>query len=404
MNHNYIERLRGICYHELNRIYDPASCVNAFERLREELEYVNTENTALNFLLMKSLADHALDNDIYTIANGPIAGSFIAYLLKITKVDPLKPHYLCSDCKHTELITSNTDVADMTPKKCPCCGNTMYPKGHDIPAEMFCHYNDNNIDSCLLGFEMSVPCINKDYPNEEKNRDGFIKAVRKAFPELLIEATPVKLLCSHIDDPERKIICPIVVAESKLLADLHRIEEATKDKLISISNGSEEDILPVEKLYNKFGTPKSNAAEIFDLIADEIFNMIKINNFETLWKTFALHYCLGVKDDETMALVKKNGSLKNVPITDDEVFLQLISYGVDDRDAISIVLNKDYKTALSKISNTDELVDAILSKAYRLSSKAYCIEKAELCLKFIYYSVKHEDIFKDLFVKKKGSV
>jgi len=66
-------------------------------------------------------------------AKRPVA-SFIAWLLGITVVNPLKPHYRCPSCKSAHFHNDVQDGWDLPERTCSC-GSRMLRDGHSIPCE-----------------------------------------------------------------------------------------------------------------------------------------------------------------------------------------------------------------------------------------------------------------------------
>lgn len=71
---------------------DPIYC----ERLRVELETIVSRNFCEYFLTMKEISDFAQSHYLTGPGRGSAAGSLIAYLLKITQIDPIKDELLFS--------------------------------------------------------------------------------------------------------------------------------------------------------------------------------------------------------------------------------------------------------------------------------------------------------------------
>ncbi len=82
----------------------------------------------------------------YIIGNrGMIASSFVAFLLKITEINPLAPHYNCPKCHYTEFYNNEYCGADMEDKVCPECGESMKKDGFNIPAEFFMGFDGDKV-------------------------------------------------------------------------------------------------------------------------------------------------------------------------------------------------------------------------------------------------------------------
>lgn len=67
--------------------------------------------------------------------------SLSAFLLGITQVNPLPPHYYCPQCKCVEFNSVAEDGFDLPDHTCPYCGTIMRGDGHEI-----------NLDDCAAYF------------------------------------------------------------------------------------------------------------------------------------------------------------------------------------------------------------------------------------------------------------
>lgn len=69
--------------------------------------------------------------------------SFLFYLLGISTVNPLPPHYYCPNCKKVIYDTTRRDGFDLQLNKICTCGETkMICEGHDIPWQSLWGYGD----------------------------------------------------------------------------------------------------------------------------------------------------------------------------------------------------------------------------------------------------------------------
>ena len=66
------------------------------ERLKEEMNIISERGFSKYFLTMKSIADKATEVQLTGAGRGSAAGSFVAYALGITQVDPIKYNLLFS--------------------------------------------------------------------------------------------------------------------------------------------------------------------------------------------------------------------------------------------------------------------------------------------------------------------
>lgn len=95
--------------------------------------------------------------------------SLSTFLLGITPVDPLLPHYHCPKCKRVEFSSAAEDDFDLPDRACPRCGTIMRGDGHGIglddgeayfahqraPHEPFTEWHVSNRGRYLIGEYLS---------------------------------------------------------------------------------------------------------------------------------------------------------------------------------------------------------------------------------------------------------
>lgn len=89
------QKLEELCFFEMKNL-GLDTCEEYSERLRTELETIKSRNFCEYFLTMKEISDFAQKNYLTGPGRGSAAGSLIAYLLKITQLDPIKEELLFS--------------------------------------------------------------------------------------------------------------------------------------------------------------------------------------------------------------------------------------------------------------------------------------------------------------------
>jgi len=118
------------------------------KRLDFELSAIRQNSlTSYDFLVGAELVGRAVELGEHVGNRGAVASSLAAYLIGITRINPLEAHYLCSLCCHTEFHTEYGCGVDMPDKLCKKCGIKMKKDGFTVVPEMFFGYDgEKHID------------------------------------------------------------------------------------------------------------------------------------------------------------------------------------------------------------------------------------------------------------------
>lgn len=110
------------------------------------------------FIVAYLIVKHLKDQGEYIFARGSVGSSFVAYLLGISEVNPLEPHYLCPQCHHIEFITGYSLYSgfNLPHKACPLCSSEMKSDGHNITYEIFMGLNGDKVPDIDLNVSLTA--------------------------------------------------------------------------------------------------------------------------------------------------------------------------------------------------------------------------------------------------------
>ncbi len=190
--------VEDMVYNEAKRLYGDPVHPYVLARVNKELNNIIENQFGPIYFISHLLVKKSLDDGYLVGSRGSVGSSLVATLMRITEVNPLRPHYRCKkgeyavfkltdeeiyeqgiekiDEPYIEALKNVKSGYDLPDMNCPVCGQPMHKDGHDIPFETFLGFDGDKIPDIDLNFSGDYQAKAHEYVRELLGEDYTFRA------------------------------------------------------------------------------------------------------------------------------------------------------------------------------------------------------------------------------------
>ena len=314
---NAEEIVRTMTYEKAYRIYGDPLPEIVSARLERELNAIINNGFSVLYLSAQKLVKKSLDNGYLVGSRGSVGSSLVAFMMGITEVNALYPHYICDnpECKHSEFIEREGVGIDLPDKDCPKCGAKLRKDGYSIPFEVFMGFKGDKVPDIDLNFSGEYQSEIHRYCEELFGKENVFKA---GTISTLAEKNAEAYVRKYFEDNNLNVVKAEIIRLGRLCQGAKKTTGQHPGGMVIVPQGNSiYEFCPVQRPAND-ETSESTTTHYDYHVMDE--QLVKLD-------------ILGHDDPTTIKLLQEytNMEIKDIPLADKEtlkIFSSTESLGV----------------------------------------------------------------------------
>ena len=314
---NAEEIVKSMTYEKAYRIYGNPLPEIVSARLERELNAIINNGFSVLYLSAQKLVKKSLDNGYLVGSRGSVGSSLVAFMMGITEVNALYPHYICDnpECKYSEFIEKEGVGIDLPDKICPKCGAKLRKDGYSIPFEVFMGFKGDKVPDIDLNFSGEYQSEIHRYCEELFGKENVFKA---GTISTLAEKNAEAYVRKYFEDNNLNAVRAEIIRLGRLCQGAKKTTGQHPGGMVIVPQGNSiYEFCPVQRPAND-ETSESTTTHYDYHVMDE--QLVKLD-------------ILGHDDPTTIKLLQEytNMEIKDIPLADKEtlkIFSSTESLGV----------------------------------------------------------------------------
>ena len=314
---NAEEIVKSMTYEKAYRIYGNPLPEIVSARLERELNAIINNGFSVLYLSAQKLVKKSLDNGYLVGSRGSVGSSLVAFMMGITEVNALYPHYICDnpECKYSEFIEKEGVGIDLPDKICPKCGAKLRKDGYSIPFEVFMGFKGDKVPDIDLNFSGEYQSEIHRYCEELFGKENVFKA---GTISTLAEKNAEAYVRKYFEDNNLNTVRAEIIRLGRLCQGAKKTTGQHPGGMVIVPQGNSiYEFCPVQRPAND-ETSESTTTHYDYHVMDE--QLVKLD-------------ILGHDDPTTIKLLQEytNIEIKDIPLADKDtlkIFSSTESLGV----------------------------------------------------------------------------